>query len=172
MIYYFTIYDILHHESIAQEALEYAFASFGACLCKHWSMMVEALPDWTASTGRPPSSRTAATSQRAGSTATRQPTSTARCRHSALGTFQNNSKSRKQLILRHLRDFLFYNNPLYAPHLLHKSILTFFLAVFLTVIRKLTVIAFMKYLNIPSLRKTRLVSIHGNSNLNICAPND
>ena len=90
----------------------------------------------------------------------------------ALGTFQNNSKSRKQLILRHLRDFSFYNNPLFAPHLLHKSILTFFLAVFLTVIRKLTVIAFMKYLNIPSLRKTRLVSIHGNSNLNICAPND
>ena len=91
---------------------------------------------------------------------------------SALGTFQNNSKSRKQLILRHLRDFSFYNNPLFAPHLLHKSILTFFLAVFLTVIRKLTVIAFMKYLNIPSLRKTRLVSIHGNSNLNIRAPND
>ena len=90
----------------------------------------------------------------------------------ALGTFQNNSKSRKQLILRHLRDFLFYNNPLFAPHLLHKSILTFFLAVFLTVIRKLTVIAFMKYLNIPSLRKTRLVSIHGNSNLNVCSSND
>ena len=88
------------------------------------------------------------------------------------GTFQNNSKSRKQLILRHLRDFSFYNNPLFAPHLLHKSILTFFLAVFLTVIRKLTVIAFMKYLNIPSLRKTRLVSIHGNSNLNVCSSND
>ena len=43
MIYYFTIYDILHHESIAQEALKYAFASIGACLCKLWSMMVEAL---------------------------------------------------------------------------------------------------------------------------------
>ena len=115
MIYYFTIYDILHHESIAQEALEYAFASFGACLCKHWSMMVEALPDWTASTGRPPSSRTAATSQRAGSTAGRPPILAARCRHSALGTFQNNSKSRKQLILRNLRDFSFYNNSLFAP---------------------------------------------------------
>ena len=33
----------------------------------------------------------------------------------ALGTFQSNSKSRKQLILRHLRDFSFYNNPLFAP---------------------------------------------------------
>ena len=87
---------------------------------------------------------------------------------SALGTFQNNSKSRKQLILRHLRDFSFYHTSSLAPHLLHKSILTFFLAVFLTVIRKLTVI----YLNIPSLRKTRLVSIHGNSNLNVCSSND
>ena len=85
-----------------------------------------------------------------------------------LGTFQNNSKSRKQLILRHLRDFSFYHTSSLAPHLLHKSILTFFLAVFLTVIRKLTVI----YLNIPSLRKTRLVSIHGNSNLNVCSSND
>ena len=43
MIYYFTIYDILHHESIAHEALEYAFASIGACLCKHWSMPLPAL---------------------------------------------------------------------------------------------------------------------------------
>ena len=34
----------------------------------------------------------------------------------ALGTFQNNSKSRKQLILRHLRDFSsFHNTPLFAP---------------------------------------------------------
>ena len=39
----------------------------------------------------------------------------------ALGTFQNNSKSRKQLILRRLRDFLFHHTPSFAPHLLHKS---------------------------------------------------
>ena len=43
MIYYFTIYDILYHESIAQEALEHAFASIGARWWKLWSTMLQAI---------------------------------------------------------------------------------------------------------------------------------
>ena len=40
----------------------------------------------------------------------------------ALGTFQNNSKSRKQLILRHLRDFHHFTTPLYLLHICSTSL--------------------------------------------------
>ena len=51
MIYYFTIYDILHHESIAQEALEHAFASIGAWWWKLWSTMLQAIEHDVANEG-------------------------------------------------------------------------------------------------------------------------
>ena len=43
MIYYFAIYDILLHNIWYITSWKHSSGSIGACLCKHWSMMVEAL---------------------------------------------------------------------------------------------------------------------------------